>query len=410
MIAPHGAFADAAPRAGGVRPDGWRLSTTAQIDAEQLAQQGQQANVAKGRAMIAMKRVAAAIGLKPGDVLLLDTLAAFSQPQDWESNASPLVWPSNTRLMEQTGFSLSALKRHLRRLANAGTIAFHDSPNGKRWGRRDRSGAIAEAYGIDLSPLAARALEFERLFDRLQQERSLIARLKREITGLRRTIRGRLTAAEGQGLRGPWARLGAIFDKALLAARPAEINHLTHVKATLARLSMVMERAWMRGCRTEQTSGDLAQTAPKLARMGSDFSPHIQTTNKLQNVIRQPVEKQPVENSGDQNCVPIAMAACPEFLCWSDSLTQKKRDMASLMRAAAQLGPMIGVHANTWHRAKQGLGDGRALAALMLVFEKHGGREVKAPDAYLSSMIAREKLGTLHLDRSLHGRLNKQAA
>ncbi len=39
--------------------------------------------------------------------------------------------------MEQTGFSLSALKRHARRLAEAGVIAFQDSPNGKRWGRRD---------------------------------------------------------------------------------------------------------------------------------------------------------------------------------------------------------------------------------------------------------------------------------
>ncbi|PTQ63004.1 replication protein C-like, partial [Celeribacter persicus] len=67
--------------------------------------------------------------------MLLDTLGAFTQAQDWEEGQRPIVWASNAYLMEQTGVSLSALKRHARRLAEIGVISFQDSPNGKRWGR-----------------------------------------------------------------------------------------------------------------------------------------------------------------------------------------------------------------------------------------------------------------------------------
>ena len=135
---------------------GWRKPTPGLGVATQLAQAGERVSVPKSKAFVAVKRVGAHIGLKASDMMLLDTLGAFTQAQDWEEGRRPIVWASNAYLMEQTGFSLSALKRHARRLAEAGIIAFRDSPNGKRWGRRDADGVIVEAYGFDLSPLSAR--------------------------------------------------------------------------------------------------------------------------------------------------------------------------------------------------------------------------------------------------------------
>jgi replication initiation protein RepC len=45
-----------------------------------------------------------------------------------------------------------------RALIEAGLITMRDSPNGKRYGRRDPKGQIIEAYGFDLarSPRATR--------------------------------------------------------------------------------------------------------------------------------------------------------------------------------------------------------------------------------------------------------------
>ena len=113
---------------------GWRKQTPGLCRANGLAEDGERLAVPKNQAMLAIRRVAHVIGLKPGDIMLLETLCVFTKPCDWEEGARPIVWPSNDYLVENTGYSLSAVKRHLRRLAEAGLIAFKDSSNGKRWG------------------------------------------------------------------------------------------------------------------------------------------------------------------------------------------------------------------------------------------------------------------------------------
>ena len=198
---------------------GWRKPTPGLGIAEQYAQAGEQVAVPKNKALLAVKRVAAHIGLKASDMLLLDMFGAFTKLQDWEEGRQPIVWASNAYLMEQTGFSLSALKRHARRLVEAGLIAFKDSPNGKRWGHRGEDGYIIEAYGYDLAPLAARAEEFEQLFGHLQAERQLCLRAKRQITIKRRTIRAKIEIAVMRALQGPWNELYTAFE-ALLERLP----------------------------------------------------------------------------------------------------------------------------------------------------------------------------------------------
>ena len=112
-----------------------------------------------GQALAAFKRAAAALGL--GAVRdLVDQLMAFSQPQDWQRGNRPIVWPSNAILQDRLGISERHVRRLLGRLIALGIIVPVDSPQGRRWGRRDSSGRIVEAYGFDLSPLADRHAEF----------------------------------------------------------------------------------------------------------------------------------------------------------------------------------------------------------------------------------------------------------
>lgn len=83
---------------------GWRKPTPDPELAEKLAQAGEQVTISKNRAFLAIKRIAAHIGLKPADVMLLDTFGAFTMPQDWEKGRRAIIWPSNACLIEQTGF------------------------------------------------------------------------------------------------------------------------------------------------------------------------------------------------------------------------------------------------------------------------------------------------------------------
>ncbi|MGC1503601.1 MAG: plasmid replication protein RepC, partial [Sulfitobacter sp.] len=214
---------------------GWRKPTPELLQAERFAEVGEQMSIPKTRAIVATKKVAAVIGLKSQDLLLLDTFGAVTQSQDWEQGRRPIVWASNHFLMQQTGFSLATLRRHVRRLCEVGVLSMKDSPNGKRWGRRDADGVIVEAYGFDLGPMAARAEEFEALYAHLQAERALCATLRNAITVTRRMIRAKIEKALEAGLRGPWTNLQGAFRE-LLESLPARSERAGGLESYLDRI------------------------------------------------------------------------------------------------------------------------------------------------------------------------------
>ncbi|MCA0850304.1 plasmid replication protein RepC [Salipiger thiooxidans] len=425
------------------QPSGWRKPTPGLGIAEQLAQAGEQVAVPKTRTFVAVKRVGAYIGLKAGDMMLLDTLGAFTQAQDWEEGQRPIVWASNAYLMEQTGFSLSALKRHARRLAEIGVISFQDSPNGKRWGRRDAEGRIVEAYGFDLSPLSARVEEFEELHAELQAERELCQRLKRQITVARRMIRARIEAAVSSALRGPWTQFTGLFEELLdrLPRRHEASEQLARLLAWFKELQERVEAAYLKATEVVQPMENTPVTKEQGSKKTQEMNPrevisdpHILITNQLDPVIRNSSENEEVAavvpNAQPEHLVdreleewvaevrkkraaldlPTVMQACPEFASWARNLGGFLKDWGDLHRVAGQLRPMIGVSEHAWNVAQDRLGKQVATAALALVFEKHCAGEVSSPGGYLRGMVEKAGAGELNLERSFYGRLSGQAA
>lgn len=428
-----------------MRNNGWRKPTPGLGIAEQLAQAGEQLAVPKNTAFLACKRVAAHIGLKAGDVLLLDTLGAFTKPQDWEEGRRPIVWASNAYLIERTGFSLSALKRHARRLVDAGVIAFKDSSNGKRWGHRNQYGHIIEAYGYDLAPLAARAGEFEVLFAQLQTERQLCARAKRQITILRRSIRAKLEIALAEGLSGPWAAFAETFDGLLnrLSTRAVESSWLSSLLQGFAELEdkirsvskenleAVKTPVGKSGITPNQSSSNIKEMNP----VGSISEPYIQTTNQLYPVISNIQEERRTSNllpetrsqtprmtreenwsnTSKKQCTTMlnlktVMQACPEFTQMARDLGEHVKDWNDLYRVAGQVRPMLGITEQAWTLTLERLGPQVTAAVMALVFEKFSDGKIISPGGYLRGMVRKAEAGELHLERSFYGRLNGKAA
>ena len=427
------------------QPSGWRKATAGLAVAEQHARTGEQAAIPKTQAFVAVKRVGAHIGLKAGDMLLLDTLGAFTRAQDWEEGQRPIVWASNAYLMEQTGFSLSALKRHARRLAEIGVIAFKDSPNGKRWGRRDADGVIIEAYGFDLSPLSARVEEFEQLQTELRAERELCQRLKRQVTVARRMIRARIEAALSGALRGPWAQFTDLFEELLdrMPRRNVASGTLEGLVAWFRELQERVEAAYLKAVREDEVVENAIETNEQVTEQTQEMNPrevisdpHILITNQLNPVIRKSSEKEnaaggvvpnaPPEEQVDRELedwvaqtrkkrgaaldLPTVMQACPEFASWARNMGGYLKDWGDLHRVAGQLRPMIGISEHAWNLAQDRLGPQIATAALVLVFDKHAAGEVASPGGYLRGMVEKAGAGELHLERSFYGRLSGQAA
>lgn len=428
----------------GTQLHGWRKATVGLAVAEQHAQAGERVAIPKSVAFVAVKRVGAHIGLKSGDMLLLDTLGAFTQAQDWEEGQRPIVWASNAFLMEQTGFSLSALKRHARRLVEIGVISFKDSPNGKRWGRRDAEGRIVEAYGFDLSPMAARADEFEALHAELQAERELCQRLKRQITVSRRMIRARLEAALRGSLSGSWTNLANQFEE-LLSQLPRRHTASETLKSLLKWFKDLQERvevSYLKAVRAievvDNDDNNVEYASNKTQELNPKeviTEPHILITTKLNPVTCKSSEKEnaavvvpnaPTESQVDRDLedwvaetrknrgaaldLPTVMQACPEFASWAHNVGGYLKDWGDIHRIVGQLRPMIGVSEHAWNVAQDRLGPQMAAACLVLVFDKHCTGEVSSAGGYLRGMVEKAGAGELHLERSFYGRLSAQAA
>src|SRR5512132_756599 len=144
--------------------------------------------VSKGQALAALKQAAQPLGISPRLRDAVDALFAFSQPQDWQPGARPIVWPSNRKLETALGLGRRQVQNVLNALIRANLITPVDSPTGRRWGQRDTTGKIVEAYGFDLSPIALRHAEFVAIAERAAAEERERAALRRRLTIARKAI------------------------------------------------------------------------------------------------------------------------------------------------------------------------------------------------------------------------------
>jgi replication initiation protein RepC len=145
-----------APRRGSAySPTGFRRLTPGLLQVDRTAENfaGLPDGVtAHGQLLAAFKAAAPRLGLSTRLVHTVDWLFKFTQPQDWERGGRPIVWPSALLQQEALGLSETQAKRLNRCLIEAGLVTMKDSPNGKRYAKRDPKGRIVEAYGFECRP------------------------------------------------------------------------------------------------------------------------------------------------------------------------------------------------------------------------------------------------------------------
>jgi Replication protein C N-terminal domain len=247
--------AQGAPRKGpAYSPTGFRRLTPGLLKVDRTAESfaGLPDGVtAHGQLLAALKAAAPRLGLSTRLVHAVDWLFKFTQPQDWERGGRPIVWPSALLQQEALGLSETQAKRLNRCLIEAGLVTMKDSPNGKRYGKRDPKGRIMEAYGFELSPLAARYAEFVRRAEEGRAERETMGRLRRRATIARKGIVQILETACDYGLEGEeWGTLErdaqAIVQALKRAERPDDMEAgVTSLeqrqRAARARLEMLLK-------------------------------------------------------------------------------------------------------------------------------------------------------------------------
>ena len=404
--APRGSFAQA--------PTGFRRMTPGLLKADHTADgfRGMPPGVTSpAQLLAALKAAAPRLGISPRLVHAVDWLFRFTQPQDWEQDSRPIVWPSALMEAEALGLSPTQVKEINRRLIELGLITMKDSPSGKRYGKRDPKGRIIEAYGFDLSPIAARHSEFVRLAEEGRAERLAMGRLRRRATIARKAITQILETAAEYAFDGEeWQTLGRETQALTRALRAVErVDEMeTGVKSLERRQQAARERL-------EVLLGTV-ETVPKEAENRLHIYNYNQTLNPEQDTV---IAAKRCSEAGE---IPDPQSPAPVLPKRPDKgmvhgigpgevsrlapklkpyLRRSDPTWPDLVDAADWLRHDLGISKSLWGDACLTMGRELAAVALAIVSTKDPEHFRTSPGGYFHGMIAKAKTGELHLERTV---------
>jgi replication initiation protein RepC len=416
--APRGSFAHS--------PTGFRRLTPGLLKADRTAEKftGFPKGVeSHGQLLAAFKAAAPRLGISPRLVHAVDYLFCFTEAQDWEQSARPIVWPS-AELQEQTlGLSPTQVKEINRRLIELNLVTMKDSPNGKRYGKRDAKNRIVEAYGFDLSLFAVRHAEFVRLAAEQAAERRAMKKLRRRRTIAHKGIIQILETAREYG-----------FEPEEWEILARETRDLTRALKTVERPDEMetgvtsLERRWQAARERIELLLEPVNSDPK----EPENRPHIYNYNPTSNLQEDTVIAanrcgETGGTSGSQTLAPVPQATNPQSVppqrsartdrgmvhgIAADELPRLAPKLRQYLRrpdpswpdlheAADWLRTELEVSKSLWGEACLAMGRDLAAVALAIVSTKDRDYFKTSAGAYFHGMVARHISGELHLERTV---------
>src|SRR4051794_27221589 len=189
-------------------PFGRRPLTAAQVHAQaNAAACPRDATVNKWAVFRHIAQAKDHIGVSDRSLTVLNALLTFHPETALVAGqgADLIVFPSNEQLaLRAHGIAGTTLRRHLAALVEAGLVIRRDSPNGKRYARKGQGGVVVQAFGFDLTPIVARAAEFEQQAELVRAERRALQRAREAVTILRRDAVKLIAAGAEAGMAGDW--------------------------------------------------------------------------------------------------------------------------------------------------------------------------------------------------------------
>jgi replication initiation protein RepC len=341
----------------------------------------------------------------------IDWLFRFTQPQDWDKGGRPVVWPSARMQQESLGLSPTQVKAINRELIELGLVTMKDSPNGKRYGKRDPKGRIVEAYGFDLAPIAARHAEFVRLAAEGRAERLAMGRLRRRATIAKKAIVQILETAQEYGFAGEeWQMLAR--EMAALARALKDVERVDEMELGVASLERRQSAARER---LEVLLG-VVETDPKGAENRPHYNNYKPTPDPQEDTVitsedcsgagegpvlhpqaqvqRKRSEKEMVHGIAPDELVRLAPKLKPY-------LRRSNPTWPEIIDAADWLRHDLDVSKPLWGDACLAMGRELAAVALAIVSTKEAEHFRTSPGGYFHGMVAKARAGDLHLERTV---------
>nr|WP_082482708.1 plasmid replication protein RepC [Methylobacterium sp. Leaf123] len=394
-------------------PFGRRSLTAAQIRAQAKADGcPNEITVQKWTVLRDITEARAPLGLSAPSLAVLDALASFLPEVALRIGEGPdlVVFPSNRALALRTrGMAESTLRRHLAYLTEAGIVIRRDSPNGKRYCRRGRSGQIAQAYGFDLAPLVARAAEFARMAETVRAESLALRAARERLTLLRRDCMKLIQALEaGEGaliavepLRGRYgAILGALSRHPTCAGLDAVGDALAALAADVGkRLLAHQEDPDLSGSagqieRHHQSSKPEPVDLEPVGTMGREDAAAPRFVSAAASVLARAGEGGSAAQLPARTTYPLGLVldACPDIQDYARGGINSWRDLVDTVGLVRS---MLRISSHAWDEAREVMGEDAAAVTVAAILQR--AEHIKAPGGYLRALVERKRRGEFSL-------------
>ncbi|MBY3048139.1 replication initiation protein RepC [Rhizobium leguminosarum] len=362
-----------------------------------------------------------ALGVTDRALTVLDALLTFYPDDEISEEKGLIVFPSNAQLsLRARGMTPATLRRHLAVLVEAGLILRKDSPNGKRYARRDRAGAIGEAFGFSVAPLLARAVEIESLAAQAVADRELLRVTRERLTVCRRDISKLIEAALEEGVSGNWEGISAMF-RALLARIPrvATAEDLAPLLDEMGLLRAEIVNMLERRIKAKKIDANESQIEHHKQNSNPDSLYELEPSFETKQGEKAAADNEPNAGPSDERRLKqqkpsggmsnraggaadpgagpglksfplgLVLQACPSILDYGPG--GSIGNWRDLMSAAVVVRSMLGVSPSAYEEACSGMGPENAATVIACILERGG--HINSPGGYLRDLTRRTERG-----------------
>ena len=335
------------------------------------------------------------LGVQDRALAVLDALLTFYPAPELSREKDMVVFPSNAQLSVRAhGIAGTTLRRHLAALVEAGLIIRRDSPNGKRYARKDRAGTIETAFGFDLSPLHARAEELALMAQQVADERIRFRRARETLSICRRDVRKLISAAMEEGADGDWSVIETMFIG--LCGRIPRNPAITELAEILDEMELlraeILNRLEMQD-NSEKTDANDIHTGRHIQNSKTDsiheFEPRSEKEQGAKPAEHDRRKREPIRN------FPLGMVlrACPGISDYGEG--GSIGSWREMMTAAVVVRSMLGVSPSAYQEACEVMGPENAATAIACILERGG--HINAPGGYLRDLTRKAAKGEFSL-------------
>ncbi|AGS25092.1 plasmid replication protein RepC [Rhizobium etli] len=377
-------------------PFGRRSMTLGMLASQERASRiDPDASVDKWKIFRALCEAKDVIGVSDRALAVLNALLTFYPKNEITEANGFVVFPSNEQLsLRAHGMAGTTLRRNLAMLVEAGLIIRRDSPNGKRFARRNGEGGLGEAFGFSLAPLLVRAGEIEAQAAQVLADKLEWKRLRERLSLCRRDIAKLIEIALEEEIAGEWIEMQQHFNRlsASLPRRPstAEIQSLL---TDLEAFRELIVKALESNTKAEKTDANDSQNGWHIHNSNPHHTSELEPSFDTKQGVKLEEEPRPWREPPKSFPLAMVLQACPEIVAYGPG--GGIGSWRDLMAAAVVVRSTLGVSPSAYQQACDVMGPENAATVIACILERGG--HINSAGGYLRDLTRRAERGEFSL-------------